>query len=1141
MIQKYFLILICLVIPVNLAAQNKGGNPYNYLSGYDSYIHGEKFSYHSAHPGVNECMLVRSMQEELYIEWLTEKVPGDYPGGPATFILLAAMNVRENDKHSWDILINGKERESISTPGSREMEEIRWEGDSGYSMRFKPVMEDQYGDLHGYILLTVPEEGYTRGQPLNIKAVGESSGDRAFLIIYRHKTEPVIKIVPEQAIRKEGDKAYQLVSVNYTYLGDPVDVIISAGASTMGKRLDFGYNHILVRLPVVEEDRPFDVSIKLGGEILASNSFTLHPVVYREIHLLHHSHVDIGYTHVQDEVKRIQWEHLEDAIKIAERTSDYPEAARFRWNTEVMWALESYLDEKSPGEVIKMIDAIKRGWIEPGAMYAHELTELCNTEELIQVTAAARRISDLTGKEIVSAMITDVPGWSWGLVPVLARSGVKYLSLGTNHGHRIGTIIEKWGDRPFWWVSASGEEKVLAWIHEEGYSLFHTGLNAEKMGVTGISDKLFAYLNKLYERGYPYEIVPLRYSVGADNGPADPSLPDMVKEWNKNFQSPGLRISTVSETFEEFALRYGHLLPSVSGAFTGYWEDGAASSARMTALNRQNAGNANIVNSLAVLKHYDEDISDRTYELWRKILLYDEHTWGAHNSISEPESDFVLQQWAVKRSFARDAATQARKLKDDILDINSRWRDNTGRDKNTLTGVEVINTHSWPVTSVIEMQASWNPAGTKVRDEDGNILPSQQVSTGHFYFIARDVPPLGSKIYYFSGEENVKTKTPGQSNTIQNDLFILKVNESDGSIESLVDRRKNIELVDNSELPGLNSYFYVEGRSPEIRHRPSEVKVEVMEEGELLSVIKTEGEAPGCMSITNYYTLVKGIDKVYITTVIDKKKIYDKEGVHLGFPFNIPGGDIHIDLALGVYEPDAGQAEGACKNYFTPERWIDISNQDKGVTYISLDAPLIEIGDISTDAIAYGWVSDTPESQTIYSYIMNNYWETNYRAGQEGKITFRYVLHPHGMFNSAISEKSAIEEAERLVLLPESNAERGMEPLFRITNDNIICTGLVPAEDGYLIRLYNAGGAPEKLNINFRDEPAEVWISGFDGEIESSYKNGMMVPGFGVRTIKVIARCEMRDARCEMRDARCEMRIAKCEMRNARCEMRDAK
>ena len=35
-----------------------------------------------------------------------------------------------------------------------------------------------------------------------------------------------------------------------------------------------------------------------------------------ELYLLHHTHLDIGYTHHQDEVERIQWESLEQALRL---------------------------------------------------------------------------------------------------------------------------------------------------------------------------------------------------------------------------------------------------------------------------------------------------------------------------------------------------------------------------------------------------------------------------------------------------------------------------------------------------------------------------------------------------------------------------------------------------------------------------------------------------------------------------------------------------------------------------------------------------------------------------------------------------------------------------------------------------------
>ena len=45
------------------------------------------------------------------------------------------------------------------------------------------------------------------------------------------------------------------------------------------------------------------------------------------------------------------------------------------------------------------------------------------------------------GVPMPSAWISDVPGYSWGVVPAMVQNGIKYFSLGTNTGDRIGHII----------------------------------------------------------------------------------------------------------------------------------------------------------------------------------------------------------------------------------------------------------------------------------------------------------------------------------------------------------------------------------------------------------------------------------------------------------------------------------------------------------------------------------------------------------------------------------------------------------------------------------------------------------------------------------------------------------------------------
>jgi hypothetical protein len=268
-------------------------------------------------------------------------------------------------------------------------------------------------------------------------------------------------------------------------------------------------------------------------------------------------------------------------------------------------------------------------------------------------------------------------------------------------------------------------------------------------------------------------------------------------------------------------------------------------------------------------------------------------------------------------------------------------------------------------------------------------------------------------------------------------------------------------------------------------------------------VIKVISSASGAKSITNFYQLVNGLNKISLISIIDKEKVLTPEGVHIGFPFNVPGGVMHINLAYGIYKPEADQLTAACKNYFTPEKWIDISNQNYGITWVTNDAPLIEIRDITADATAYGWIGTLKPLQTIYSYVMNNYWETNYKADQEGKVTFRYSIYPHGMFIPLNAERASVQENEPLIVTAVSEDKKEISSLMKFRNEGVIVTSLMPLSDGYLVRLYNAGGNPAALDIAWRDKPEEIFFSDFDGNKTENYIAGTMIPAWGIRTLRV--------------------------------------
>ncbi|MCP4727931.1 MAG: hypothetical protein GY863_23025, partial [bacterium] len=659
------IIIIAAACPEIMSAENEGGDIIQYsskkwLSGYYKDITGELIVYHSPQPDATEALLVRSLDRRRHIEWETEPVPEDFTGESAEFIWLAAIDVNREECHKFDLFINDEEILTFSNPLDSVDNEILYEGKYGIELLFDAVDVDRHGDLMGYWFLKVPVSKYGKGDPLTVRVAGESAGSRSWFMVFMNRLESKVELFSEQALLRDPEKRKQSLRIDLIHIDDPKSAVIYAGEDRIASNLKLGYNTFQLSVPAVEEEQDFTVNIEVDGRERISKTYRLKPVRQWEIYLLHHSHVDIGYTHVQDEVERIQWDHLENSIKIAEGSQDFPPESQFKWNSEVMWPVESYLRNADSEKKKKLVEAIRKGWIGLDGMYANELTGICRPEELYKLFEYAKDFPgnnnfDYNDPRVEAAMITDIPGYAWGIVPAMAQNGIKYFSIGTNTGHRIGHIISEWGDRPFYWVSPSGQEKVLCLVEGKGYSLFHTGLGYTRLEKRLKERPLFDYLSELNASDYPYDMVSLRYSIGSDNGPPDPLLPESVREWNEKYLSPKIIISTTAQFFKELESRYGEDFPEVKGDFTGHWEDGAYSTARESALNRNAAEKLVQAEILWTMKDIENYPSDKFEEAWRNILLYDEHTWGSWNSISEPYVDFTIQQWEKKRTFVQNS------------------------------------------------------------------------------------------------------------------------------------------------------------------------------------------------------------------------------------------------------------------------------------------------------------------------------------------------------------------------------------------------------------------------------------------------------------------------------------------------------
>ena len=894
--------------------------------------------------------------------------------------------------------------------------------------------------------------------------------------------------IPIRALANKDGKLVQPIQLTIDHAGADADLVVVINRQTKESRvLSAGTHTFNIYVDPVETAQHVLIEYFIGGKS-DSAEVRVEPVRKVLIYILPHSHHDLGYTDLQSNVEEKQMANISKGIELARNTANYPPGARFVWNLEVLWGADQFMRTRTEPERQELINAVKKGWVGLSGMYANELTGLCRPEELLQLFRYGTELGSQCGVPVDSAMISDVPGYTWGTVAAMAQARIRYFSSAPNFFDRIGTFMVEWQDKPFWWISPSGNERVLVWVPWTGYAMSHV----MKMDTRLVNE----YQARLDEAGFPYQISYIRWSGHGDNAEPDPEICEFVKTWNQEYEWPRFSISTTSEAFAAFEKQHGHQLPEFKGDLTPYWEDGAGSSSLETRMNRGAAERLAQAATLSAMLAPQAYNSADFNAAWRNVLLYSEHTWGAWNSVSDSENPFVKQQWQVKRQFAIDAENQSKKLLDKVLDAYASEKNGSN--------VDVHNTCSWPRTEVVVISNERSKGKDHVKNAHGASVPSQRLSTGELAFLAENVPPLGSASFHLSAAAPhvPATRVTVQDGVLDNGVVRAKVDSKSGNIVELASNNSARNLADTSGDEAINQYLFLEGKDTSKVATSGPVRITVEDAGPLVATIRIDSSAPGCEDLVRRVRLTAPADSIEISNIVNKKRAplnphpgqggpggdfaqhESKESLQFAFPFAVENGQIHIDVPFSVMRPEIDQLPGSCKNWLPVGRWIDVANADYGVTCATLDAPLVELGYLSATMLGSQtnpgiWRKHIEPTQKFYSWIMNNHWGTNYRAYQEGPVEFRYALRPHSGYDPAAVSRFATGMSQPLVV--SSQGQRSPMGLkLRVDREDVLVQECKRSTDGnaWIVRLFGASGEDRKARLTWEDGRAiKVWRS----------------------------------------------------------------
>lgn len=143
------------------------------------------------------------------------------------------------------------------------------------------------------------------------------------------------------------------------------------------------------------------------------------------------THLDLGFTDYAEEIRQKYLnEFIPNAVSIAnELNADG--IKRFVWTTG-SWLIKEALENGSEQNRQALLQGLRSGNIAPHAMPFTTHTELLDADTLDYGLSIVDRIDAITGRKTIAAKMTDVPGHTIGLVPLLAKHGIKLLHIGVN-------------------------------------------------------------------------------------------------------------------------------------------------------------------------------------------------------------------------------------------------------------------------------------------------------------------------------------------------------------------------------------------------------------------------------------------------------------------------------------------------------------------------------------------------------------------------------------------------------------------------------------------------------------------------------------------------------------------------------------